>query len=94
MPYHKITTKDGRTLFISECHLLPVNTVKNLVPACRVQKGDLLFTETGQDIVMDVEIVIKRGAFCPHTTGEEALPLSTITVGLAMLNHSGGPPNK
>ncbi len=71
VPYHRITTMQGRVLLISGRHLLPVNSEKNLIPAEQVQIGDVLFTETGQEVVKNMEIVIKRGAFCPHTTGKD-----------------------
>lgn len=68
-----LTTEGNKTLQLSPCHLLHVNTIGNLRAARDVQIGDVVFSvnsseEEAQPVkVEEITEVWNDGIYCPHT---------------------------
>ena len=71
--YIELQTENNKNLLLSKGHLLHVGCYNNLKAAREVTKGDvLLVTSQGglqHEVVTKVTTVVKKGAYCPHTTG-------------------------
>ena len=71
--YLQIHTKCGDNILLSREHLLPVGCHGNLKASRDVVPGDVVLLMCDGDVkesrVTRVETVIKKGAYCPHTTG-------------------------
>lgn len=69
--YVRIATKQGKILFISPYHALPVGEIGKDIPAKDVVVGDAIFTINHGfltlDIVTSVSYKLCKGAFCPVT---------------------------
>ncbi|KAJ8032123.1 Sonic hedgehog protein [Holothuria leucospilota] len=69
--YVRIATKQGKVLFISPYHVLPIGGIGKDVPAKDVVVGDAIFTINQgvltRDVVTSVSYKVCKGAFCPVT---------------------------
>ena len=67
---------------LSREHLLPVGSYGNLKASRDVVLGDVVFVMSDGSLettrVTGIETVIKKGAYCPHTTGK-SVTLQSLT---------------
>ena len=75
--YLELRTKTGHNLSLSGEHLLHIGYYGNLKAANEVKVGDhVLVLEDGipwKSRVNEIKTTVKKGAYCPHTTGLEFL---------------------
>ena len=71
--YIGLQTENNKILLLSKGHLLHVGRYGNLKAAREVTTGNVVFvTSQGgleYEVVTKVTTVVKKGAYCPHTTG-------------------------
>ena len=71
--YVELHTEEGSSILLSRGHLIHVCYHGNIVPARDVAIGDTVFVNEDFTLkptkVTGTTEVIKRGAYCPHTTG-------------------------
>ena len=80
--YVELQTEEGASILLSRGHLIHVGSHGKLKAAPDVAIGDTVFVTVDFRLrpakVTGVTEVLKRGAYCPHTTGE--LYISVFTV--------------
>ena len=72
--YVELQTEEVATILLSRGHLIHVGCHGNLKAARDVAIGDTVFVKVNSNLrltkVTGVTETIKRGAYCPHTTGK------------------------
>ena len=72
--YMELQTEEVATILLSRGHLIHVGCHGNLKAARDVAIGDTVFVKMNSNLrptkVTGVTEVLKRGAYCPHTTGK------------------------
>ena len=72
--YVELQTEEGASILLSRGHLIHVGSHGNLKAARDVAIGDTVFVTVDFSLrstkVTAVTEVVRRGAYCPHTTGK------------------------